>query len=98
MTKLSDTQCIILSAASQRFDGNLLPLPGSLRGGAAEKVVGALLTASHASLRDDFDASLPAIDAIVDRARAEAAVLGARLTGGGFGGSVLIARATPPRS
>ncbi len=59
---------------------------------------GALLTASHASLRDDFDASLPAIDAIVDRARAEAAVLGARLTGGGFGGSVLIARATPPRS
>jgi hypothetical protein len=43
MTKLSDTQSIILSAAAQRPDGNLLPLPGSLRGGAAGKVVGALL-------------------------------------------------------
>jgi hypothetical protein len=44
MTKLSDTQSIVLSAAAQRADGNLLPLPGSLRGGAATKVVGALLT------------------------------------------------------
>jgi hypothetical protein len=43
MTKLSDTQAILLSAAAQRTDGNLLPLPGSLRGGAAVKVVGALL-------------------------------------------------------
>ena len=43
MTKLSDTQAIILSAAGQRPGGNLLPLPGSLRGGAAVKVVGALL-------------------------------------------------------
>ena len=43
MTKLSDTQSIILSAAAQRADGNVLPLPGSLRGGAAAKVVGALL-------------------------------------------------------
>ncbi len=44
MTKLSDTQAIILSAAAQRADGNVLPLPGSLRGGAATKVVGALLS------------------------------------------------------
>ena len=43
MTKLSDTQSIILSAAAQRADGNVLPLPGSLRGGAAVKVVAALL-------------------------------------------------------
>jgi hypothetical protein len=43
MTKLTDTQAIILSAAAQRPGGNLLPLPGSLRGGAAVKVVGALL-------------------------------------------------------
>src|SRR5690606_33091187 len=43
MTKLSDTQCLILSAAAQR-DGNIaLPLPTSLRGGAAKKVVRALL-------------------------------------------------------
>jgi len=44
MTQLSDTQAVILSAAAQRDDGNVLPLPGSLRGGAAVKVVGALLS------------------------------------------------------
>ena len=44
MTKLSDTQSMILSAAAQRSDGNVLPLPGSLRGGAATKVIGALLS------------------------------------------------------
>lgn len=44
MTKLTDTQAVILSAAAQRADRNVLPLPGSLRGGAAAKVVGALLT------------------------------------------------------
>jgi hypothetical protein len=43
MTKLSDTQAILLVNASQRFDGNILPLPGSLRGGAQAKVIGALL-------------------------------------------------------
>jgi DNA-binding MarR family transcriptional regulator len=43
MTTLSDTQLVILSAAAQRDDRNVLPLPGSLRGGAANKVVGALL-------------------------------------------------------
>ena len=47
MTKLSDTQCVILSAAAQR-DGNIaLPLPTSLRGGAAKKVVGALLAKGY---------------------------------------------------
>ena len=44
MPKLSDTQAILLTAAAQRADGNLLPLPGSLRGGAATKVVAALLS------------------------------------------------------
>jgi len=43
MTKFSDTQLVILGAAAQRDDRNVLPLPGSLRGGAAAKVVGALL-------------------------------------------------------
>ena len=44
MTKLTDTQAIILSAASQR-DGHIaLPLPDSLRGGAASKAVGAMLS------------------------------------------------------
>lgn len=43
MTKLSDTQRVILSAASQRTDRLALPLPKSLRGGAAHKVVNALV-------------------------------------------------------
>jgi Protein of unknown function (DUF3489) len=43
MTKLNDTQAVILANASQSFDGNVLPLPGSLRGGAQAKVIGALL-------------------------------------------------------
>ena len=43
MTGFSDTQRTILAAAAQRPNGNVLPLPGSLRGGAASKVVAALL-------------------------------------------------------
>lgn len=53
---------------------------------------GALLTASHASLRDDFEVSLPAIDAIVEKAMQTPGVYGARLTGGGFGGCVVVAK------
>jgi hypothetical protein len=43
MTQLSDTQALILSAAAQRPAHIALPLPESLRGGAAAKVVGAML-------------------------------------------------------
>jgi hypothetical protein len=44
MTKLSDTQAVILSAASQRDDGAVLPLPETLKikGGAIDKVLGSL--------------------------------------------------------
>ena len=44
MTKLSDTQLVILTAASQRSGHLALPLPSNLRGGAATKVVGAMIT------------------------------------------------------
>jgi galactokinase len=50
---------------------------------------GALMTASHASLRDDFEVSTTALDDTVDRLLATPGVLGARLTGGGFGGCVV---------
>lgn len=43
MAKLSDTQSVILSAAAQRTDRFALPLPKSLKGGAAYKVVSALV-------------------------------------------------------
>jgi hypothetical protein len=43
MTQLSDTQALILSTAAQRPERIALPLPASLRGGAAAKVVGAMI-------------------------------------------------------
>ncbi|NTV38622.1 MAG: galactokinase [Demequinaceae bacterium] len=48
--------------------------------------IGELLLASHASMRDDFEISVPEIDAAVEAA-VGAGALGARLTGGGFGGA-----------
>lgn len=52
-------------------------------------LLGDLLSASHASLRDDFEVSTPALDALVERLTATPGVLGARLTGAGFGGCVV---------
>ena len=49
---------------------------------------GRLLDASHASLRDDYAASVPAVERTVERLRAAGAA-GARMVGGGFGGAVL---------
>jgi len=47
---------------------------------------GQLMDASHESLRDDFEVSGPELEAMVEIARATPGVLGARLTGAGFGG------------
>jgi hypothetical protein len=55
MTQLSDTQAIILSAAAQREDRIALPLPESLRGGAAAKVVGAMI---RKALLEEVDADM----------------------------------------
>ena len=52
--------------------------------------LGELFYASHASMRDDYRVSIPEIDLLVELARAEPAIHGARLTGGGFGGSVIM--------
>lgn len=49
---------------------------------------GAILTSSHASLRDDFEVSCPELDTAVELAL-ESGALGARMTGGGFGGSAI---------
>jgi hypothetical protein len=55
MTQLSDTQALILSAAAQRPERIGLPLPESLRGGAAAKVVGAMIAKG---LLQEVDADL----------------------------------------
>ncbi|MFI9026437.1 galactokinase [Streptomyces sp. NPDC053560] len=51
--------------------------------------IGPLLTAGHASLRDDFAVSCAELDLVVDAAN-RAGALGARMTGGGFGGSAIV--------
>ncbi|TFC04863.1 galactokinase [Cryobacterium adonitolivorans] len=50
--------------------------------------IGSLLDASHTSMRDDFEISVAELDLAVESARA-AGALGARMTGGGFGGSAI---------
>jgi len=50
--------------------------------------IGALLDASHVSMRDDFEISVPELDLAVESARGAGAI-GARMTGGGFGGAAI---------
>ncbi len=59
--------------------------------------VGRLLTASHASMRDDFEITTEHIDLIAETAVA-AGALGARMTGGGFGGCVIALADTDGRT
>lgn len=63
-----------------------------LRGGHVADI-GPLLTASHASLRDDYEVTVPELDVTVETVLAEGA-LGARMVGGGFGGCVICLTAT----
>ncbi|WP_432033157.1 galactokinase [Streptomyces antibioticus] len=53
------------------------------------RAIGPVLTEGHASLRDDFRVSCPELDLVVDTA-VGAGALGARMTGGGFGGSAIV--------
>ncbi|EST26592.1 galactokinase [Streptomyces roseochromogenus] len=53
------------------------------------RAIGPVLTEGHASLRDDFHISCPELDLVVDTALG-AGALGARMTGGGFGGSAIV--------
>jgi galactokinase len=60
------------------------------------QALGPIFAASHASLRDDYEVSTPALDALVATALA-AGAFAARMTGGGFGGSV-VALTEPDRA
>jgi galactokinase len=62
----------------------VLAMAGALADGNAH-LVGELMSASQESMRDDFEMSVPAIDTLVEVAL-DAGAIGARLTGGGFGG------------
>ncbi len=69
-------------------DDRVLDVVALLRAGGDLREVGPLLTASHASMRDDFEITVPQVDVAAEAAGA-AGALGARMTGGGFGGCVI---------
>ena len=61
--------------------------------GAAAGEFGRLMNASHASLRDDFEVSIPALDCLAELLQNHPNIYGGRLTGAGFGGAcVALAR------
>ncbi|MFA5162747.1 MAG: galactokinase [Elusimicrobiales bacterium] len=53
------------------------------------ETLGELFRRSHVSMRDDYEVSVPEIDLLVDIASRQPGVYGARMTGGGFGGSIV---------
>jgi galactokinase len=69
-------------------DHRVLDSVAAMKAGDLRRL-GELFNASHASQRDDFEVSVPEIDLLVSLAQAERGVYGARLTGGGFGGSIV---------
>jgi galactokinase len=72
-------------------DERVLAAVAALRAGGLESdpaTLGALLTASHESMRDDFAITTPALDLAVATAL-DAGAAGARMTGGGFGGAII---------
>jgi galactokinase len=77
-------------------NARVLACADALRRGDAV-AAGARMTESHASLRDDFEVSTEALDAAVARLASTPGVLGARLTGAGFGGCVVALAASGAR-
>ena len=69
-------------------NARVLQVVAALRAGDDPRTIGPALTASHASMRDDFEITVPEIDTAVTAAL-DAGAHGARMTGGGFGGCVL---------
>jgi galactokinase len=69
-------------------DARVLDVVAALSDGGDPRGIGPALTASHASMRDDFEITVPEVDTAVSAAL-QAGAHGARMTGGGFGGCVL---------
>nr|WP_159501755.1 galactokinase [Microbacterium sp. 18062] len=98
---LRDLSIADLAAAEQRLDDvtfrrvrhivtenqRVLDTVQTLRE-SGPRAIGGLLVASHASMRDDFEISVPELDVAVEAAL-EAGAVGARMTGGGFGGAAI---------
>jgi galactokinase len=71
---ITENQRVLDTVAALRAEGPL--------------AIGELLDASHVSMRDDFEISVPELDLAVETAQANGAI-GARMTGGGFGGAAI---------
>ena len=69
-------------------NARVLATVDAMRAGNVEQM-GRLFSESHASMRDDYAVSVDEIDLLVSLAEANPDVIGARLTGGGFGGSIV---------
>jgi galactokinase len=69
-------------------NARVLEVVDLLRSGADPRRIGPALTESHVSARDDFEITVPEVDAAVDTLL-DVGAYGARITGGGFGGCVI---------
>jgi galactokinase len=69
-------------------DQRVLDTVATLETGSDLRQIGPILAASHVSMRDDFNITVPQVDVAVVAAL-DAGAFGARMTGGGFGGSVV---------
>src|SRR3954464_7483216 len=69
-------------------NARVLEVVAALRGHADPRAIGPILTSGHESLRDDFQISTELLDLVVDEA-VRAGAYGARMVGGGFGGSAI---------
>lgn len=69
-------------------NARVLAVADALRSGADPRMIGPVLTVAHTSLRDDFEVSTPQLDTAVATVLEEGAH-GARMVGGGFGGSIV---------
>jgi galactokinase len=98
--QLEDVQCDMPEQIYRRCrhvvteDARTLAAVDALAGGDFG-AFGRLMNASHASLRDDYEVSCAELDTIAAIARACDGVYGARMTGGGFGGSIVALVAAP---
>ena len=93
LTKLDDEQLLMRARHVIGENQRTLDAAEAMRAGDAA-ALGELMSQSHASLRDDYHVTSPALDAISALAQTMPGCLGARMTGGGFaGGAVALVRA-----
>jgi galactokinase len=87
LSRLSDPLLVRRARHAITENQRVLDTVELLRSGR-HREIGPLMTASHASLRDDFEVTVPELDVAV-AAALSAGAYGARMTGGGFGGCVI---------